>query len=307
MNNRIAVLIDAENTSVKYLDVAMKELKQYGDISVQRMYGDFSSSSMNDWAKKGLEYAILPIHQARYTQSKNASDIMLVIDAMDILYRDSADIFCIITSDSDFTRLASRLREGGKKVIGMGKSDASKAFITACNEYKFLDKISEDDFDGMDTSAENSAITPIREIKKALNYMIQQAENSGEMLHLGSTKSQLQREFADFDERNYGYSLFRKFIEDETKFVVEKSGSTAFIKRKKQDKKQDDPEAVEAFVIERAAKNVELAALGKEIHDKFPHFKYKDLGYSNLSKFVQSILAVEITNQGNKQVVVSKW
>ena len=144
MSEKIALLIDAENTSVKYIDIALKELKQYGDITVQRMYGDFSTDAMSEWSKKGLQYAIVPIHQARYTYtaSKNASDIMLVIDAMDILFQDNADIFCIISDDSDFTRLASRLREGGKRVIGMGKSKASKTFITACNEYKFLDKIS---------------------------------------------------------------------------------------------------------------------------------------------------------------------
>ena len=159
--DRIAVLIDAENTSVKYIEVVLKELKQYGDISVQRMYGDFSNPVMSEWSKKGLEYAIVPIHQARYTASKNASDIMLVIDAMDILFQGSADIFCIVSSDSDFTRLASRLREGGRKVIGMGKSDASKSFITACNEYKFLDKISEEENDSFeaDSGMESSAVT----------------------------------------------------------------------------------------------------------------------------------------------------
>ncbi|MCR5799758.1 MAG: NYN domain-containing protein [Lachnospiraceae bacterium] len=307
MNNRIAVLIDAENTSVKYVDVALKELKQYGDISVQRMYGDFSSSSMAEWSKKALEYAIVPIHQARYTASKNASDIMLVIDAMDILFRDSAEIFCLISSDSDFTRLASRLREGGKKVIGMGKSDASKSFITACNEYKFLDKISEEDNDDEDdNNTELSAITPISDIKKAINYMIQQAESSGELLNLGSSKSRLQREFADFDERNYGYTLFRKFIEEETRFAVEISGSTAYITRKGQDKKQDDTDKVAGYITERAKKKVELAALGHELHDRFPNFKYKDLGYAKLSKYVESIAGVRITSRGNKKIVESK-
>ena len=305
MSDRIAVLIDAENTSVKYIEVVLKESKQYGDISVQRMYGDFSNPVMSEWSKKGLEYAIVPIHQARYTASKNASDIMLVIDAMDILFQGSADIFCIVSSDSDFTRLASRLREGGRKVIGMGKSDASKSFITACNEYKFLDKISEEENDSFeaDSGMESSAVTPLGEIKNAINYMIQQAESRGEMLELGAAKSQLQREFADFDERNYGYSLFRKFIEEDTKFVVGKVGSRAYITRRNQDKKQDGTDSIENFIIERAKSRAELASLGKELHDKYPNFKYKDLGYSKLSKYIQSIAKVKITNKGNKQFV----
>ena len=305
MSDRIAVLIDAENTSVKYVEVVIKELKQYGDISVQRMYGDFSNAGMAEWSKKGLEYAIVPIHQARYTASKNASDIMLVIDAMDILFQGSTDTFCIVSSDSDFTRLASRLREGGKKVIGMGKSDASKSFITACNEYKFLDKISEEENESFeaDSNIESSAVTPLSEIKNAINYMVQQAESRGELVHLGSAKSQLQREFADFDERNYGYSLFRKFIEENTKFVVEKVGSTAYITRKNQDKKQDSTDSIENFIVERARSQIELATLGNELHDRYPNFKYKDLGYSKLSKYIQSISKVKITNKGNKQFV----
>lgn len=298
MSERIALLIDAENISVQYIDVVLKELKQYGDITVQRMYGDFSNKGMAEWAKKGLEYAIVPIHQARYTASKNASDIMLVIDAMDILFQGNTDIFCLVSSDSDFTRLASRLREGGKKVIGMGKSNASKTFINACNEYKFLDKISEDDEE--EEISVDSAITPLSDIKKALNYMIQQAESNGDMLNMGSAKSQLQREFADFDERNYGYSLFRKFIEEDTKFIVEVIGSSAFITRKKQEKKVDSSNSVEAYIIDRAGKNIELGVLGKELQKKFPSFKYKDLGYSKLSKYVQSVSGVDIKKDGNK-------
>lgn len=304
MSERIALLIDAENISVQYIDVVLKELKQYGDITVQRMYGDFSNKGMAEWAKKGLEYAIVPIHQARYTASKNASDIMLVIDAMDILFQGNTDIFCLVSSDSDFTRLASRLREGGKKVIGMGKSNASKTFINACNEYKFLDKISEDD-DEEEISVD-SAITPLSDIKKALNYMIQQAESNGDMLNMGSAKSQLQREFADFDERNYGYSLFRKFIEEDTKFIVEVIGSSAFITRKKQEKKVDSSNSVEAYIIDRAGKNIELGVLGKELQKKFPSFKYKELGYSKLSKYVQSVNGVDIKKDGNKWRVVRK-
>lgn len=304
MSERIALLIDAENISVQYIDVVLKELKQYGDITVQRMYGDFSNKGMAEWAKKGLEYAIVPIHQARYTASKNASDIMLVIDAMDILFQGNTDIFCLVSSDSDFTRLASRLREGGKKVIGMGKSNASKTFINACNEYKFLDKISEDDEE--EEISVDSAITPLSDIKKALNYMIQQAESNGDMLNMGSAKSQLQREFADFDERNYGYSLFRKFIEEDTKFIVEVIGSSAFITRKKQEKKVDSSNSVEAYIIDRAGKNIELGVLGKDLQKKFPSFKYKELGYSKLSKYVQSVSGVDIKKDGNKWRVVRK-
>lgn len=300
MNNKIAVLIDAENTSVKYIDVALKELKQYGDISVQRMYGDFSKKEMKSWADKGLEYAIVPIHQARYSQSKNASDIMLVIDAMDFLYQGSADIFCIITSDSDFTRVASRIREGGKKVVGMGMSNASKTFITACNEYKFLDKISEEE---SEDNTKDSAVTPLSDIKSTINLLIQQAESRGEKLDLSVAKVQLLREYPDFDERNYGYTMFSKFIEDETRFNVEREGNIAFVTRKNNDK-AIDIKKIEQYIVSRASNKTELGALGKALIDKYPKFKYKDLGYSKLSKFVGNVNGVKIANEKKVQFVV---
>ena len=308
MSEKIALLIDAENTSVKYLDVVLKELKQYGDISFQRMYGDFSNPKMSDWAKRGLDYAIVPIHQAIYKTGKNAADIMLVIDAMDILYQNNVDGFCIVTSDSDFTRLANRLREGGKRVIGMGKSDASKTFISACNEYKFLDKITDDDTDAFDEGDKNdSAVTSLSDIKMAINYIVQQAESRGEVAYLGSTKSQLQREFADFDERNYGYTLFRKFVEDETKFEVKKKGSSAYIVRKHAEEKQDSVEKIEKYIIDKAKNGADLGDLGREIHIAFPNFKYKELGYSKLSKYIESLSQVKIiTDDGNKNYVVLK-
>jgi len=220
------------------------------------------------------------------------------------LYQNNVDGFCIVTSDSDFTRLANRLREGGKRVIGMGKSDASKTFISACNEYKFLDKITDDESDTYEEAKDNSAITPLSDIKMAINYIVQQAESRGENAYLGSTKSQLQREFADFDERNYGYSLFRKFVEDETKFEVKHKGSSAYIVRKHQDRKQD---SIEKYIIDKAKDRPELGDLGREIHIQFPNFKHKDLGYSKLSKYIESLPQVRIVQgEGTKNYVELK-
>lgn len=306
MGDKIALLIDAENLSVKYIDVVMDELKEYGIIAVQRMYGDFTNDAMKEWVKKGLEYAIVPIHQSRFTASKNASDIMLVIDAMDILFKDKTDTFCIVSSDSDFTRLASRIREGGKKVIGMGVSTASKTFITACNEYKFLDKIIEEENDETETLIGESAITSLEDIKKSINLMLQHAENKGEHLNLGSTKSQLKIEFPDFDERNYGYSMFRKLIEEEFKFEVKVNKSTAFIVRKETETKDNIEEQVKNYIKESARKNTDLGKLGRELQEKYPTFKIKELGYSKLSKYIQSIPEVELIIKSNKRHVSAK-
>ncbi|MCM1172201.1 MAG: NYN domain-containing protein [Clostridium sp.] len=322
---KIALLIDAENTNAKYIDVILSEIRKYGNITYQRMYGDFHNNRLAEWDKKSKEYAIVPIYQQNYTSGKNAADIMLVIDAMDILYRQNVDIFCIVSSDSDFTRLVNRIKEDAIYVVGMGQSMASKTFVKACNEYKFLDKIideeepdakddkitdmeeavlkddnvlDKDESEMKDDKEENSisepeknVITPIGEIKSAINSLVIEAENKGLRAHLGSTKSQLQRIFSDFDERNYGYSRFKKFIEDETNVEIETEGTSMYIVRKNNNNIE---RKVCNFIKEKAKEDISLRMLGNEIHTKFPKFSYKESGYSQFSKFVASVEGVEV-------------
>lgn len=333
---KIALLIDAENTSVKYIDVILSEIIKYGNVTYKRMYGDFRNASLDEWVKKSKDYAIIPIYQQNYTSGKNAADIMLVIDAMDILYRQNVDMFCIVSSDSDFTRLVSRIKENGIHVVGMGLSRASKTLIKACNEYKYLDKIIAEEEneikddkiiveekneikddkiiaeekneirddkieESINSEIEKNAITPIEEIKSAINSLVMEAENKGVKAHLGSTKSQLQREFPDFDERNYGYTLFRKFIEDGTKFKIEQEGSSAYIVRKNNNNIEKQ---VCDFIREKAETGVALNMLGNEIHNKFPQFRYKDLGYSRFSKFIESVEGVELYAKSKDQYYI---
>lgn len=300
---RLALLIDAENTSSRYIDAIISELKKYGVITYQRMYGDFTNPALGDWHKKALNHAIVPIQQPRYSSGKNASDIMLVIDAMDILYQDKTDGFCIVTSDSDFTRLVNRLREEGMLVIGMGKSDASKTFIAACNEYKFLDKIMDEEeketVKGKTKKepghAKSTSITPLGDIKSAINELIQQSENNGEHANLGSTKSNLQRLFPDFDERNYGYSSMRKFITEATKFDTVQKGTAIYVMRSS-DHDMDVEKAVRDFVLEVTKEPVEMGTLGRMIAEQYPEFKYKEYGYARLSKYVSGIPQVKVEN-----------
>ncbi|MCM1084177.1 MAG: NYN domain-containing protein [Clostridium sp.] len=314
---KIALLIDAENTNVKYIDVIFSEMKKYGNINYKRMYGDFRNNALAKWDEKAKDYAIDPIYQPNYTSGKNAADIMLVIDAMDILYgHNVVDMFCIVSSDSDFTRLANRIREAGIYVVGMGLSKASKTFVKACNKYASLDKIiDEEESDAKDDKMadmeepqmkdakvsdkeenanlepEKDAITPIEEIRSAINSLVIEAENKGLRAHLGSTKSQLQRIFSDFDERNYGYSRFKKFIEDETNVEIETEGTSMYIVRKNNNNIE---RKVCNFIKEKAKEDISLRMLGNEIHTKFPKFSYKESGYSQFSKFVASVEGVEV-------------
>ncbi len=135
----IALLIDAENVSPRYISVMLSELSGYGTPAYKRIYGDWTSTEMSSWKKQLLESNLTPIQQFSYTQGKNASDSAMIIDAMDILYTKNCDGFCLVSSDSDFTRLASRLRESRMFVIGMGESKTPAAFKNACDTFKYLD------------------------------------------------------------------------------------------------------------------------------------------------------------------------
>lgn len=315
MDKRYALLIDAENTSVKYLETILKELREYGMVTYKRMYGDFTMGSLSEWNEKALDYAIVPIQQPRYSKAKNAADIMLVIDAMDILYGQNVDGFCIISSDSDFTRLVNRLTEGGMMVIGMGKSDASKTLKTACTEFKNLEKIYEAsqaaEDNGLQTDeeiqkedVENAAITPIEEIRRNILDIVQQKENKGEKAGLGGVKSQLQKAYTDFDERNYGYNSMTTFVQDmkEVKLITE--GTAVYIVSAKETHSREE---VENYIFTLVGKNsISLVSLGQKVHRKFPHFHCKDYGYTQFSRFVSSVEGIVIEKKDADKQLVKK-
>ena len=143
----IALLIDAENISYKYIDTIFDELKEYGNVTIRKLYGDLSKEQTKPWVEPVQKYAIIPVQQYQNSVGKNSSDMALVIDAMDILYNNPVDIFCIASSDSDFTRLASRIRQEGKMVIGMGESKASQPLVNAFDKFQYLNVIDIDDSD----------------------------------------------------------------------------------------------------------------------------------------------------------------
>jgi len=138
-DKKFAVLIDSDNISAKYITCILDEMTRYGVITYKRIYGDWTSAQMGKWKMELLENSITPIQQFSNTVGKNATDSALIIDAMDLLYTDNVDGFCIVSSDSDFTRLASRLRESGKEVIGMGEEKTPKSFRAACTVFTNLD------------------------------------------------------------------------------------------------------------------------------------------------------------------------
>jgi len=314
MEKKYALLIDAENADIKYLTDILNELKTYGNVTYKRMYGDFTSSTMKEWNRRALEYAIVPIQQPHYSKYKNAADIMLVIDAMDILYNKSVDGFCIVSNDSDYTRLVNRLCEAGYEVIGMGSSNASKTLKAACTEFKNLEKIFSDDLDTVDTKPARSGkkgkttgiyeededkgnITPIEEIRNSVMNLVQKDEKAG----LGGIKSTLQRQFSDFDERNYGFTTIRKFIESMKDFQVVQEDSTVYVTMK-----QPDIEELEINQFIRSLlfqKPYEMGELSNKVHEKFDGFDPKHYGYNQFGKFVSNIDGVVVVRDSNNNAI----
>ena len=142
-NFNIALLIDAENISSDYAQLIIDEANKYGKITYRRIYGDWTTTTLSKWKTKCIEYGITPIQQYTYVSKKNSSDFTLIIDAMDILYKSKVDAFCIVTSDSDFTKLVTRLKEDNMYVFGMGESKTPTSLVSACEHFAYLDKMSE--------------------------------------------------------------------------------------------------------------------------------------------------------------------
>lgn len=219
---RFAILIDADNISPKYISYILDEISNYGVATYKRIYGDWTKSSSGSWKDVLLEHSITPIQQYSYTIGKNATDSAMIIDAMDILYSNHVDGFCIASSDSDFTKLSSRLRESGKFVIGMGEKKTPKPFVAACNLFKYLEVLvqaaaessvkAEANKPEPESMAKEKSMTELSVIKAALIKIINENADEEHGINMGDLGSRLIKRYPDFDVRNYGDSKFSKFL-----------------------------------------------------------------------------------------------
>jgi hypothetical protein len=205
----LAILIDADNTSPKWTKAIFDEIAGMGEASVRRVYGDFSSQQMTGWNKVQAEYGLVPHHQPANTVGKNASDIALVIDAMDLMHSGRFDGFVLVSSDSDFTRLASRLREQGLEVYGMGMHKTPEAFRRACKRFIFLENLegAEGLFGDRDKPGQSKPATSVRKLNEARDMIIKAMdglEEDGDWVPLGRIGQLVQAANPDFDTRSYG-------------------------------------------------------------------------------------------------------
>ena len=207
---RFALLIDADNISGKYIETILEEINKEGIATIRRMYGDWTKENKKEWKEIALRFSITPMQQFENTKGKNSTDSAMIIDAMDILYGDKVDGFCICSSDSDFTRLAQRLREAGKRVIGMGeKASEPIAMVSACEVYKYLDLIYKTKDDAEEKLEEQTQKKSIRlseedmKIKSEIIAIIEDSDEEGFALS-SAIGDILKRNHPEFDPRNYG-------------------------------------------------------------------------------------------------------
>lgn len=226
METKLAVLIDGDNIPSAYVKEMMEEIAKYGNPTIKRIYGDWTKPHLSKWKNLLLENAITPIQQYGYTQGKNATDSAMIIDAMDILYSEKVNGFCLVSSDSDFTRLATRLREAGMQVFGIGEKKTPEPFIVACDKFIYIEILKQqasdsDSKDKSTTTKSNYDKITAKDIR-FISQTIQDLADDDGWAFLGDVGSLLQKKQPNFDSRNYGYQKLTPLIESIKDFEIDK-------------------------------------------------------------------------------------
>lgn len=222
-NINMAVLIDGDNIPSSNVKEMMEEIAKYGNPTIKRIYGDWTRPGLNKWKNLLLENAITPIQQYGYTTGKNATDSAMIIDAMDILYTDKVNGFCLVSSDSDFTRLATRLREAGMQVIGIGEKKTPNPFIAACDKFIYIE-ILKQQTEGKADNKESTAPTIDKITEKEINLIrttINDLSDDDGWAFLGDVGSLIQKKRPNFDSRNYGFEKLTPLINSTGRFDIE--------------------------------------------------------------------------------------
>lgn len=306
-DQKFALLIDSDNISADYIKIILQELSKYGTVTNKRIYGDWTRSTSNKWKDVLLANSINPVQQYSYTSGKNATDSAMIIDAMDILYSGHVTGFCLASSDSDFTRLAMRLRESGMYVIGMGERKTPEPFRSACEKFVLLDLVSNVDSPVKNTpnstlETTTDALTPLSEIEQALVKIITDNGNDGISMDIGELGSRLSKMYPSFDVRNYEYTKFSKFLEaTEFKKSISlkytETTVTAFL-LDADITLEDIRKEVLAILKQTKSHSMNVGELNQKLCKKFPDFNISNYGYAKLSKMLGDFKECKLSNFG---------
>lgn len=286
---RMAVLIDSENVSPKYVKYIFDEISNYGIATYKRAYGDWASRTSSGWKEILLKNAITPVQQYGYTQGKNSTDSAMIIDAMDILYSGRVDGFCIVSSDSDFTRLAGRLREAGMLVIGMGEKKTVEAFRTSCSLFKYLEVLAEEEDQNPEISRE--------EVEETIFKIIADNDANDKETTVGELGNKLSNRHADFDVRNYGYSKLSKFLDSMKTLRLEQHGNNILVTLAESEVPKEDVEKIAIDIVSKAKDHkMGLPELKQKLERRIPNFNIRNYKYSKFSQFIKDMDGMRVKN-----------
>lgn len=237
---KLAILIDADNAQPAIIEGLITEIAKYGTANVKRIYGDWTGTHLKGWKEVLIQHAIQPMQQFGYTTGKNSTDSALIIDAMDLLYTRQFDGFCIVSSDSDFTRLATRIREAGLVVYGIGEEKTPKAFVSACDKFIFSEVLRAKE--GEQQSLKQKSTSELKQDTKLVNLLRTAVEASSDdsgWAHLAPVGSNVAKQLPEFDPRNYGYKKLGELVKATQLFDLEErttkdgQSKTMFVRDKK--------------------------------------------------------------------------
>lgn len=312
----IALLIDADNIGAKHIENILSELAKYGRVTIRRMYGDWTQERLKHWLGKSAKFSLTPIMQSNDTSRKNASDIGLVIDAMDILYSNKVNGFCIVSSDSDFNKLAKRLRESGNLVIGMGEQKTPESFRASCEKFIYLDIIDEDmefEDEKTDTVVNNNEVskkyfveksfTPKSVIEKTIVDMI--LDSNIDTMQLGEMGQRINNMFPDFDVRNYHYTKLSELLKefDSLSLSNKENKYWVTIKNIMPENIKEIENKIAVIFNKKQVSNMNIGELKKELSKVIPNLNIfiKKSGVTKFSLFLDkkiNIIKISGNNAG---------
>ncbi|SMO68951.1 NYN domain-containing protein [Fodinibius sediminis] len=223
-NTKLAVLIDADNAQPSIIEGLLAEIAKYGTANVKRIYGDWTSTKLRSWKDHLLQFSLQPIQQFGYTSGKNATDSAMIIDAMDLLYTERFDGFCIVSSDSDFTKLATRIRESGLMVYGFGEKKTPDPFVAACDKFIFTEVLRSEEEPDKEATFRRMSTIELKQDTKLVNLMrnaIEASSDENGWAHLGQVGSYIAKQSPEFDPRNYGYRKLGELVQAIKLFEIE--------------------------------------------------------------------------------------